>query len=86
MTPEEFPEDEAFRARKRPVEVDVHGPVKERVEIDTREGTVIAEPGEYVIRGVEGEIYPIGADIFEATYDAVDAGDILDYSEGMWSG
>jgi len=61
-----------FRARKVPVEVDVHGPVNSRAEIHTREGTVVAEPGDYIIRGVEGEVYPIDADVFDQTYEVVD--------------
>jgi hypothetical protein len=61
-----------FRARKVPVEVDVYGPVRSRCEIHTREGTVVAEPGDYIIRGVEGEVYPIDADVFEQTYEVTD--------------
>jgi hypothetical protein len=61
-----------FRARKVPVEVDVYGPVDERCEIRTREGTVVAEPGDYISRGVEDEVYPIDADVFEQTYEVVD--------------
>jgi hypothetical protein len=60
-----------FRARKIPVEVDVHGPVDVPCEIKTREGTVVAEPGDYIIRGVEGEVYPIDADVFDQTYEVV---------------
>jgi hypothetical protein len=61
-----------FRARKRPVKVDVHGPIDRRREIRTREGTVVAEPGDYIIRGVDGEVYPIGAEIFHETYEVLD--------------
>jgi hypothetical protein len=32
----------------------------------------IAEPGDWIIRGVKGELYPCKPDIFEATYEAVD--------------
>lgn len=36
----------------------------------------IAEPGDWIIKGVAGELYPCKPDIFEATYDAVvSAGD-----------
>ncbi len=41
------------------------------VEIKTLEGTMRADPGDFVIRGVKGEIYPCKPDIFAATYDAV---------------
>lgn len=29
----------------------------------------IAEPGDWIIRGVKGELYPCKPDIFEATYE-----------------
>lgn len=64
-----------FRARKIPVEVDVHGPLRSHVEIHTREGTVVGEPGDYIIRGVAGEVYPIARDIFESTYERIDDAD-----------
>lgn len=38
-------------------------------EIKTLEGTMIANTGDYIIRGIKGEIYPCKADIFEATYN-----------------
>lgn len=39
--------------------------------IDTLEGSMIARPGDWVIRGVKGELYPVKDDIFCATYEAV---------------
>lgn len=39
--------------------------------IATLEGDHIASPGDYVMRGVEGEFYPVKPSIFEATYDVV---------------
>lgn len=39
--------------------------------IDTLEGTMSASPGDWIIRGVQGEHYPCKPDIFSATYDAV---------------
>lgn len=41
------------------------------VQIETLEGTMTANIGDYIIKGVKGEIYPCKADIFEATYDVV---------------
>lgn len=40
-------------------------------EIKTLEGTMVAKAGDYIIKGVNGEIYPCKADIFEKTYEAV---------------
>jgi len=41
--------------------------------VKASEGTMIAEPGDWIIRGVKGELYPCKSDVFEATYDPVDA-------------
>lgn len=46
--------------------------VDEGIEITTLEGTMIASPGDWVIRGVKGEFYPCKPDIFEATYELVE--------------
>ena len=40
-------------------------------EIKTLEGIMVARTGDYIIKGVNGEIYPCKADIFEKTYDEV---------------
>lgn len=40
-------------------------------EIRTLEGKMWAEPGDWIIRGVRGELYPCKPDIFAATYEAV---------------
>lgn len=37
--------------------------------IETLEGDMRANVGDWVIRGVKGEIYPCKPDIFEATYE-----------------
>jgi len=39
--------------------------------IVTPEGTMEASQGDYIIRGVNSEIYPCKPDIFEKTYDRV---------------
>lgn len=42
--------------------------------IRTLEGDMTAKPGDYIIRGIEGELYPCKASVFEASYDPVDTG------------
>ena len=37
--------------------------------IPTLEGEMEAKPGDWIIRGVQGEYYPCKPDIFEATYE-----------------
>ena len=39
--------------------------------IKTLEGDHTAAPGDYIIQGIKGELYPCKPDIFEATYEAV---------------
>src|SRR5262252_3813139 len=39
--------------------------------IKALEGTMLAEPGDWIIRGVKGELYPCKPDIFAATYEPV---------------
>lgn len=39
--------------------------------ITTLEGVMLAEVGDWIIRGVKGELYPCKPDIFAATYDPV---------------
>lgn len=43
-----------------------------RLEIKTKEGVMTANPGDYIIKGVQGEFYPIKEDIFEKTYEPVE--------------
>jgi hypothetical protein len=40
--------------------------------IETLEGRMTATPSDYIIQGVNGEIYPCKADIFEKTYEAAE--------------
>lgn len=42
-----------------------------RIEIETLEGTMTAHPGDWIIKGIKGELYPCKPDIFAATYDEV---------------
>lgn len=44
-----------------------------RLIISTLEGLHWADPGDWIIRGVQGEFYPCKPDIFDATYESVDA-------------
>lgn len=41
----------------------------EHLEIRTLEGTMRADVGDWIIKGVQGEFYPCKPDIFEATYE-----------------
>lgn len=69
------------KTRKKPVEVEFRGPYTDTETVETIEGDFevdeeyIDEHGGYVIiRGVEGEVYPCGLDIFRETYEQVTDG------------
>lgn len=40
----------------------------EQIVIKTREGEMVGNPGDWLITGVEGEIYPCNHEIFKKTY------------------
>ena len=42
------------------------------LEIQTLEGSMLAIPGDWIIKGVAGEFYPCRDDIFQKTYEKVD--------------
>ena len=42
-----------------------------RVEVSTLDGVLTADPGDWIVKGSEGEVYPVKADIFAASYEAV---------------
>ena len=60
---------EARRAEGHSLELD-----GDDLIIETLEGQMRASPGDWVIQGVKGEIYPCKPDIFEATYEFVNEG------------
>lgn len=41
----------------------------DKLIISTLEGDHEARPGDWIIKGVKGELYPCKPDIFEATYE-----------------
>lgn len=41
------------------------------IVIGTLEGDLLASPGDWIIRGVQGEFYPCKNEIFETTYEPV---------------
>jgi hypothetical protein len=43
------------------------------LKIPTLEGLMIGRQGDWIIKGVRGELYPCKPDIFERTYEPVDA-------------
>ena len=42
------------------------------IKINTKEGTMMANVGDYIIKGVQGEFYPCKEDVFWQTYEPVE--------------
>lgn len=47
-------------------------PCSDSYDIETLEGTMTAQHGDWIIKGVQGEFYPCKPDIFEQTYEAAE--------------
>jgi hypothetical protein len=63
----------AGKVRQSPVlETASDNPSGRYCQIKTLEGTMIAIVDDWIIKGVQGEVYPCKPDIFEATYEKVD--------------
>lgn len=54
--------------RKKPIIIEAYQTDKEMI-IDTLEGQMKANIGDWIIKGVNGELYPCKPDIFEKTYE-----------------
>lgn len=63
-----------MKFRKRPVVIDAVRNDGPPVKIETPEGTMVANTGDWIITGIKGERYPCKPDVFEATYEAVTGG------------
>jgi hypothetical protein len=46
--------------------------VGRELKVETLAGDMTVSPGDWVITGVKGEVYPCKPDIFEATYEPVE--------------
>ena len=57
--------------RKKPIIVEAYQTDEEKI-IETLEGKMKANKGDYIIKGIKGELYPCKADIFYETYDKVE--------------
>ena len=59
-----------MKFRKKPVVIEAYQTM-EPMDIETLEGKMHADPGDWIITGVNGEQYPCKPDIFEKTYEPV---------------
>ncbi|MGO3112444.1 MAG: hypothetical protein ACTIJG_03210 [Staphylococcus saprophyticus] len=47
---------------------------QKRLYVNTLEGDMLVNAGDYIIKGVNGEVYPCKPDIFHKTYELVSEG------------
>ena len=57
--------------RKIPVVIEAYQTDVE-MEIETLEGKIKADKGDWIIKGVKGELYPCKPDVFEMTFEKVE--------------
>ena len=56
--------------RKKPVVIEAYQ-TQEEMDIQTLEGIMHANIGDWIITGIKGEQYPCKPDVFEQTYEPV---------------
>lgn len=62
------PELDYKKAIKKPIAIRCVQ-INEAFEVETLEGKMKGQPGDWLVVGVNGEMYPIAKDIFKKTYD-----------------
>lgn len=75
---------ETKKFRKKPVVIEAYQTDTE-IDIETLEGTMHANVGDWIITGVNGEKYPCKPDIFKKTYEPAEEGIMQDLKqESKW--
>ena len=64
------PDLEYKKALKKPIPVRCIQ-INEPFEVETLEGVMKGRPGDWLMVGIHGEMYPISKEIFEKTYDLI---------------
>lgn len=68
---DEIPDLKFHKAVKKPIPVRCIQ-IDEPFEVETMEGVLKGKKDDYLIVGIQNEMYPIDKDIFFKTYDIVD--------------
>ena len=75
LIPENVEQIIEWSTNERPIVIISHDEAVEGIsyaEITTLEGVMKANYGDWIIKGVKGEVYPCKPDIFEQTYEPID--------------
>ncbi|SRX56203.1 PGDYG domain-containing protein [Aequorivita sp. CIP111184] len=65
---DKIPKLDFIKAKKKPIAIKCVQ-VDEEFEVETMEGVMKGKPGDWLMVGVNGEVYCCDAAIFEKTYD-----------------
>ena len=68
-----------MKYRKKPIIVDAEQHHGEPIQIETLEGVMTCNDGDWIITGIKGEKYPCKNDIFQATYEKVEPNNIDEF-------
>ena len=66
----EMPLPKAQRAVKKPIPIKVRQ-INEPFSVETLEGTMKGKAGDWLMEGVNGEMYPCDAEVFSKTHDII---------------
>lgn len=56
---------------KKPIIIEAYQ-TDSKLVIKTLEGDMLASPGDWIVKGIHGETYPVKPDIFKKTYKELD--------------
>ena len=66
----EIPKFDYRQALKKPIPIQCFQ-MKEAFQVETLEGIMNGKQGDWLMIGINGEMYPIDQDIFNLTYDLI---------------
>lgn len=59
------------KARKKPIAIECYQ-MNEAFEVETIEGVMQGKKGDWLMKGVNGELYPCADEIFQKSYDLIE--------------
>lgn len=71
---------EVIYCKKKPLQLRAKE-LQERIKIETREGTLYGEAGDFLLEGIDFEVYPVAKSIFFRTYDILNGEPDLDETD-----
>ena len=70
------PDLEFKKARKKPIAIECFK-MNEPFEVETMEGLMTGKKGDWLMKGIDGELYPCDDEIFRKTYELIESSEKL---------